>query len=83
MSDLSEKCSLFVQDEISSDLESFVSFSSLWVTYLLWHKSNYTTKVESRQEIQNMFINSWGPLKDKGWCGIKFTDDGVSIPKIY
>ena len=33
-SKLSEKCSLFVQDEISENLDSFTSFSSLWIKYL-------------------------------------------------
>jgi hypothetical protein len=81
-SKLSEKCSLFVQDEISKNLESFASFDSLWIKYLSWHKSCYTTKVESRQEIQNIFMYCWGPLKNKGWYGIEFTDDKFSIPTI-
>jgi len=71
---LSEKCKLFIQDEISEHRLCFISLSSLLEKFLSWHKSNYTTKVESNQELQNMFISCWGPLKHGGWYGIKFND---------
>lgn len=85
---LSEKCILFVQDEISEDVGSFISFSSLLTKYLSWHRLHYTTRVESIQQIENMFVANWGPLininlideateslKNKGWYGFKFKDE--------